>query len=151
MAKGFGVVGTGLWGEFHALVYSSHPGAQLVAVCDVNAERAAQIAKKYGAKRWYTGYLDLLADGEVDAVTVATPDHLHREIGVAAAQAGKDVLMEKPLALTVDDCQAVIAAAQRAGSKLMVDFHNRWNPPLTYSSAALRPATWATRCSSAAG
>ncbi len=62
-------------------------------------------------------------------MTVATPDHLHREIGVAAAQAGKHVLMEKPLALTVADCKAVIAATRAAGVKLMVDFHNRWSPP----------------------
>ena len=129
MTKGFGVIGTGLWGEFHALVYSTHAGAQLVAVCDANAERAEQIAKKYGARRWYTKYSDLLADKEVDAVTVATPDHLHCEIGVAAARAGKDILMEKPLALTVADCQAIIAVASKAGVKLMVDFHNRWNPP----------------------
>ena len=129
MAKGFGVIGTGLWGEYHALVYSTHPGAELVAVCDVNAERAAQVAHRYGARRWYTRYTDLLADPEVDALTVATPDHLHCEIGVAAAKAGKHILMEKPLALTVADCQAIINAAAAAGVKLMVDFHNRWSPP----------------------
>ena len=129
MTKGFGVIGAGLWGEFHALVYSSHAGAELVAVCDANGERARQIAHKYGARRWYTQYDDLLADSDVDAVTVATPDHLHREIGVAAARAGKDILMEKPLALTVPDCRAITDAARTAGVKLMVDFHNRWNPP----------------------
>jgi predicted dehydrogenase len=129
MAKGFGVIGTGLWGEFHALVYSQHAGARLVAVCDANGERARHIAEKYGAPRWYTRYTDLLADTAVDAVTVATPDHLHCEIGVAAAQAGKDILMEKPLALTTADCQAIMTAAQQAGVKLMVDFHNRWSPP----------------------
>ena len=129
MNKGFGVIGTGLWGEFHALVYSSHAGAELAAVCDVDEQRAREIAHKYGARRWYTRYADLLADPAVEAVTVATPDHLHREVGVAAARAGKHILMEKPLALTVADCGAVIDAAQEAGVKLMVDFHNRWSPP----------------------
>ncbi len=129
MTKGFGVIGTGLWGEFHALVYSKHAGAQLVAVCDANKQRAEQIGAKYGAKRCYTTYSDLLADPEVDAVSVATPDHLHCEIGVAAARAGKDILMEKPLALTAHDARAIIDAAKQAGVKLMVDFHNRWNPP----------------------
>jgi predicted dehydrogenase len=129
MTKGFGVIGTGLWGEYHALTYATYPGADLVAVCDVNAERAAEMARKYGAKRWYSAYPELLADPEVDAVTVATPDYLHTEVGIAAAQAGKDILMEKPLALTVEDCQAIIAAAEKAGVRLMVDFHNRWNPP----------------------
>jgi predicted dehydrogenase len=129
MMKGFGVIGTGLWGEYHALTYSTHPGAELVAVCDANGKRAAQIAAEYGARRWYADYHELLADQEIDAVTVATPDFLHTEIGVAAAEAGKDILMEKPLALTVEDCQAVIRAASKAGVKLMVDFHNRWSPP----------------------
>jgi len=129
MTKGFGVIGVGLWGEYHALTYATYPGAKLVAVCDVDARRAAEMAGKYGAKRWYTAYQDLLADPDVDAVTVATPDYLHTEIGVAAARAGKDILMEKPLALTVEDCQAIIAAAEEAGVKLMVDFHNRWSPP----------------------
>lgn len=129
MAKGFGVIGTGLWGEYHALTYSTYPGAELVAVCDVDGERAAEMAGKYGAKRWYMNYRDLLADQEIDAVTIATPDYLHTEIGVAAAAAGKDILMEKPLALTVEDCRAVITAADKAGVKLMVDFHNRWSPP----------------------
>jgi predicted dehydrogenase len=101
----------------------------LVAVCDVDAGRAAEMADKYGAQRWYTAYQELLADTEIDAVTVATPDYLHTEIGIAAAQAGKDILMEKPLALTVEDCQKIIAAADQAGVKLMVDFHNRWSPP----------------------
>ncbi len=129
MTKGFGVIGVGLWGEYHAMTYASYPGARLAAVCDVNAKRAAQIAKEYGAARWYTDYHELLADDAVDAVTVATPDYLHTEVGVAAAEAGKDVLMEKPLALTVADCQSIIEAAERAGVKLMVDFHNRWSPP----------------------
>ncbi len=129
MTTGFGVIGAGLWGEFHALVYSHHPDATLAAVCDSNAARAQDIARAYGAARWYTDYRDLLADPAVAAVTIATPDHLHAEIGVAAAQAGKDILMEKPLALTVDDCRRIIAAAEQAGVKLMVDFHNRWNPP----------------------
>lgn len=130
MAIGFGVIGVGLWGEYHALVYSKHPGAELAAVCDTNEARAAQIAERFGARRWYASYDELLADHDVAAVSIATPDHLHRAVGEAAAKAGKHILMEKPLALTVEDCRAIIAAAEQAGVKLMVDFHNRWNPPL---------------------
>ncbi len=129
MTKGFGVIGTGLWGEYHALTYATYPGATLAAVCDIDADRAAQVAKTYGAQHWYTDYHELLADPAVDAVTVATPDYLHTEVGVAVAEAGKDLLMEKPLALTVEDCQTLIDAADEAGIKLMVDFHNRWSPP----------------------
>ncbi|RPI52493.1 MAG: gfo/Idh/MocA family oxidoreductase [Chloroflexi bacterium] len=130
MAVGFGVIGTGLWGEYHALTYSTYPGAELAAVCDVDAKRAAQVSERFGARRSYSDYRELLADPMVKAVTVATPDFLHTEVGVAAALAGKHILMEKPLALTVEDCQTVIDAAERAGVRLMVDFHNRWSPPL---------------------
>lgn len=130
MATGFGVIGTGLWGEYHALTYSTYPGAELVAVCDVDPNRAAEVANRFGARRCYTDYRELLADVEVKAVSVATPDFLHTEVGVAAARAGKDILMEKPLALTVEDCQTIIGEAGQAGVKLMVDFHNRWSPPL---------------------
>lgn len=129
MAKGFGVIGTGLWGEYHALVYSTHPGAELAAVCDADAGRAQEIGRKYGARRAVTDYRELLADPAVQAVTIATPDYLHAEIAVAAAQAGKDILLEKPMALTVADCEAILAAVETAGVRLMVDFHNRWSPP----------------------
>lgn len=137
MSKGFGIVGTGVWGENHALTYSTFPGAQLVAVCDVNEARAAEVARKYGAKRWYSAYQELLADPEVEAVSVATPDFAHTEVAVAAAQAGKDLLVEKPLALTVEDCHRIVDAAARSGVKLMVDFHNRWNPPFNVLKARI--------------
>jgi predicted dehydrogenase len=129
MSKGFGVIGAGLWGQSHALVYSSHPGAVLAAVCDVDAQRAAEISARYHAGIVYSRYQDLLADPSVDAISVATPDPLHSEICVAAAKAGKDILVEKPLALTVAECRAIMDAAAASGVKLMVDFHNRWNPP----------------------
>jgi len=137
MSKGFGVIGVGTWGEYHALTYSHYPGAALVAVCDKEETRAQAIAAKYGAQRYYTDYRELLGDPEVQAVSVATPDFLHREIAVAAAEAGKDILVEKPLATTVKDAQAIVEATDRAGVKLMVDFHNRWNPPFNLAKATI--------------
>jgi len=137
MSKGFGVIGVGTWGEYHALTYSRHPGAALVAVCDKDEARAQAIAAKYGAQRCYTDYRELLGDPEIQAVSIATPDFLHREIAVAAAEAGKDTLVEKPLATMVEDAQAIIEAAERAGVKLMVDFHNRWNPPFNLAKATI--------------
>ena len=126
---GFGVIGAGLFGENHALAYSRLPGVDLVAVCDSNEERAIEVADKYGATSYYTNYTELLARPDIAAVSIATPDFAHREIALAAAKAGKHILCEKPLALTIEDSQAIVDAARENGVKLMVDFHNRVNPP----------------------
>ncbi|MDQ3815411.1 MAG: Gfo/Idh/MocA family oxidoreductase [Armatimonadota bacterium] len=125
---GFGVIGVGTWGELHALVYANTPGARLAAVCDTDAARAERVGTACGAARIYTDYRELLADENVRAVSIVLPDFLHREAAVAAARAGKHILVEKPLATTQDDCRAIIAAARDAGIHLFVDFHNRWSP-----------------------
>ena len=127
---GCGVIGTGIvGGAWHAHVYDKMPQTKLVAVCDLNEERARTIAEKYGVAHVYTDYRDLLANSDIAAVSIATPDFAHREIAIAAAEAGKHILVEKPLATTVEDAEAIVNATQKAGVKLMVDFHNRVSPP----------------------
>lgn len=128
---GFGVIGVGTWGEMHACVYASTPGARLAAVCDSNEDRARRVAKNCSAPAGYSNYHDLLADNAVHAVSIVLPDFLHREAVVAAARAGKHILVEKPLATSEEDGIAMIVAAREAGVKLFVDFHNRWNPLFT--------------------
>ena len=122
---GFGVIGAGLFGENHALVYSRLPGVELVAVCDQNEERAREVAERYGARAHYTDYAQLLADPDIRAVSIATPDFAHTAIALAAAEAGKHILCEKPLATTVEEAQAVVDTAARAGVKL----HGRLSQP----------------------
>jgi len=134
---GFGVVGTGIFGENHALVYSRLPESELVAVCDVNAERAKMVADKYAARTYYTDYQELLKNPDIQAVSVATPDFAHHDIAVAAAQARKHILCEKPLATTVEDAQGIVDAARQAGVKLMVDYHNRINPPFAAAKRSI--------------
>jgi len=128
--SGFGVIGTGVWGETHLKTYSTHPGAELVCICDLNESLVRERAQQYGASCWTTDYHELLARDDVDAVSVVTPDFLHREIAIAAMEAGKHVLLEKPMATTVEDCEAMVAAAEANDVTLMVDFHNRWNPAM---------------------
>lgn len=136
---GFGVIGTGIvGGAWHAHVYHHMPRASLVAVCDLNEARAREIAEKYGRPHVYTDYGELLARPDIAAVSIATPDFAHREIAVAAAEAGKHILVEKPLATTVEDAEAILAAVEKAGVKLMVDFHNRANPAFVTARQALR-------------
>lgn len=136
---GFGVIGAGIvGGGWHADVYARHPRARLVGVCDLDAERADRVARKYGAPLATTDYRSLLARPDIVAVSIATPDFAHREIAVAAAEAGKHLLVEKPLATTSADAEAIVAAARRAGVLLMVDFHNRVNPAFLQAQRALQ-------------
>ena len=85
---------------------------ELVAVSRADAARAESFAKEFGAKRWHADWRELLKDPEVEAVYIATPVHLHAEPAAAAAEAGKHVLCEKPMALTVADCERMNAAAE---------------------------------------
>lgn len=126
----FALVGAGLFGEMHARAYRAHPEAELAVVCDVNRARAREVAQRYGAGRFCTDWREVALDAEIAAASVATPDFAHTEIAVGLARAGKHLLVEKPLAMTEEECEQIIAAAREAGVKLMVDFHNRWSPPL---------------------
>jgi predicted dehydrogenase len=129
---GFGVIGTGIvGGAWHAHVYHQMPQAKLVAVCDLNEKLAKDIAQKYDVEHVYTDYRELLKNPDIQAVSIATPDFAHREIAVAAAEAGKHILVEKPLATNVEDAEAIMDAVNKAGVKLMVDFHNRISPPFS--------------------
>ncbi len=136
--KGFGVIGAGIvGGGLHAHVYRHLPQAELIAVCDLNEERAREVAERYAAPHVYSDYRDLLARDDIAAVSIATPDFAHRDIAVAAAEAGKHILVEKPLATTTEDAEAITRAVDMAGVKLMVAFQNRVNPAFVAGRQAL--------------
>ncbi len=134
---GCGVIGAGTWGEAHARIFSSEPYSELIAVCDLVEEKARGLAQKYGAKRWYTDMEKLLRDTDIQAVGITTPDFAHREPFVAACQAGKDILVEKPLATNREDLKAMKDAFQKSHSRVMVDFHTRWNPPIVVTKESI--------------
>lgn len=124
-----GIVGAGTWGQTHASIYAEHICAIPVAICDSREERAREIADKYGIAKVYTDYHSLAADPEVDAVAIVTPDFAHGDIAVAMANAGKDILIEKPIATTREDIERICKAVRENHVRCMVDLHNRWNPP----------------------
>lgn len=124
----FGVVGAGLWGSFHCKTLSALPNAEIAAVCDLDPARARSMQEQFGARKAYTDYRELIADPEVEAVTVATPDFAHADIVLAAITAQKHVLSEKPLATSLDEARKIAELAARGKTKVMVDFHNRVNP-----------------------
>src|SRR5947207_4321932 len=112
-----GLIGAGVMGRAHAQALSSVPQAQIIAVADPILERAQALAGPYKAQA-YADYRDLLDD--VDAVWICTPSFLHCEQATTAAAAGKHLFVEKPLALSIADGQAIIAAARTAQVRLMV-------------------------------
>jgi predicted dehydrogenase len=119
-----GLIGCGSMGGSHARQMGALGDIRLAAACDVDEAKARALAEAVRAEgqdvRIYTDVRDLLADPAVPAVIVATPNFTHREIVLAAIEAGKHVFCEKPMALTVADCDEMIAAAERTGRKLMV-------------------------------
>lgn len=126
---GWGAVGIGAFFQNTiAPAVAAEPDCELKAVTSRDPERARATAEAFGAEGAYTDFADLLADPRVDIVYVATPNALHAEQVVAAAGAGKHVLCEKPLALTISDARTAVGACESAGVALGVDFHNRFLP-----------------------
>jgi predicted dehydrogenase len=119
------VVGVGHLGRHHARILASLPGAELAAVVDVNTDRADSIGAANSTNAAYD-YRDVL--GRVDAVTVAVPTELHHQIAIPFLEAGTPVLVEKPLARTVSEADAILQAAARGGALLAVGHTERFNP-----------------------
>jgi myo-inositol 2-dehydrogenase/D-chiro-inositol 1-dehydrogenase len=116
----FGLIGYGLWGRHHAAAIASAPGATLAAIACATEATAAAAARECPAVPVVRDYRALLARADVDAVAVVVPNHLHAEVGVAALEAGKDVLLEKPMATTLADCDRLLAAARASGRVLTI-------------------------------
>jgi myo-inositol 2-dehydrogenase / D-chiro-inositol 1-dehydrogenase len=118
----FGLIGYGLWGRHHAAAITAAPGAVLAAIACASAATAASARRDFPGAAVTVDYRELLARPDLDAVAVVVPNHLHAEVGVAALEAGKDVLLEKPMATTLADCDRLLAAA-RAGDRVLTIGH----------------------------
>ncbi len=121
-----GVIGTGM-GRYHMEAYANHPHVELVAVCDLNAAEAKDMAARYGARHVFTDYRKMY-EMPLDIVSVSTPNYLHAPMAIEALQSGKHVLTEKPMATTVADAMAMVEAAKKAKKRLMVDMSLRFVP-----------------------
>ena len=113
----FAIVGCGVIGPTHARSISHIPGAKLMAVCDIVAEKAQCLAETYGIDA-YTDYKEMLQRNDIDVINVTVPSGLHAQVGIAAAQAGKHVIVEKPIDVTLEKADALIQACRTAGVKL---------------------------------
>jgi UDP-N-acetylglucosamine 3-dehydrogenase len=130
------VIGVGTMGRNHARVYWEMGGVELVGVADVNAELAEAVARRYGT-RAYSDYRRLLDEQKPDALTVAVPTQDHLGVALEALQRGIHLLIEKPIAFTVDEGQRIVAAAAATGAQLMVGHIERFNPAVVALKAHL--------------
>ncbi|WP_284645511.1 Gfo/Idh/MocA family protein [Paenibacillus silviterrae] len=121
------VIGVGSISTHHLKSYQRNPHVRLYAVCDLNGERARAKAEEYNAEKAYTDYHELLADPKVDAVSICTWNNTHAEISIAALEAGKHVLVEKPPAMTVEEALRMQDAVKRTGKLLQIGFVRRYD------------------------
>jgi predicted dehydrogenase len=131
----FGIIGCGWIANVkHLPTYSGMPDTEIVALCDINRQKAEEAAKRFGLSEAhiYRDYREMLNDGDVEVVHVCTPNPLHAEMTVAAFEAGKHVLAEKPMATSAADARRMINAAKKAGKKLTAGFNWRWRPECVF-------------------
>jgi len=126
MTLKIGVIGAGSISESHLDSYANNEEVEIYAICDLNEERAKAKATKYHASKVYTNYHELLANEEIEAVSICTWNNTHAEIAIAALDAGKHVLVEKPLSKTVEEALRVQEAVKRSGKVLQVGFVRRY-------------------------
>ena len=133
----FGIVGCGLIADFHARALQSVSNAELGGIFDLSLEKAREKSKTYQCRSFQT-LEAMLEDPDIDAITIATPSGAHLEPAVAAAKAGKHVLCEKPLEITLERVDAMIEAHRQAGTQLGGIFQNRFNDAVALLQQAIK-------------
>jgi predicted dehydrogenase len=131
-----GVVGVGVMGSNHARVLAEMPGVKLVGIADPDSARCNLVAERLGCATFKDA--EALLNAGVDAVTIAAPTHLHRDIALDCAARGVHIMVEKPIAPTVEESRAIVAAARRAGVTLMVGHVERFNPAVQSIKRAIK-------------
>ena len=131
-----GVVGVGVMGSNHARVLADIPGVDLVGVVDPDPKQRDRVGSALGCETF--GSLDALIGRGVDALTIAAPTHLHRDIAIECASRGIHLLVEKPIASTIEEGHAIVAACRRAGVTLMAGHVERFNPAVEAIKRAIK-------------
>jgi predicted dehydrogenase len=136
-----GLIGAGFMGKAHAtafrnvpLIFGDEPGRPVLEIiADVEAQAVEKRAAEFGFARWTTNWREVIEDPRVDIVDIVTPNHLHAEMAVAAAEAGKHIYCEKPLANTSADAARIVAAVEKAGVTSIVGFNYLKNPAQAFA------------------
>jgi len=133
----FAVVGCGSIGKRHVAVIDAENKAELVALCDINPTPANELSQLYGNVPVFNSYTEMLAHTHADIISICTPHGLHASMTLEAAKAKKHILVEKPMALHLDDCKEMIQAAKENQVELFVVKQNRYNKPIALTKKAL--------------
>jgi predicted dehydrogenase len=135
---GVGLVGVGAIGRLHAENYATKiPNATLVGIADVNVDAAEQVASKHGVRGIYADYRELLKDRSVEAVVLATPPFLKKEITMAAAELGKHVFCEKPMTLSVKDADEMVRVVEGSKIKFQIGYQKRFDTSFVRAKEAI--------------
>lgn len=126
------IIGSGSISGYHVAGIRAAGRARVVAMVGRNREKTEQRARELGIDRAETDFRGVLEDASVDAVVVATPDNTHKTIAIAALEAGKPVLVQKPMALSIEECRAILDARDRTGCPLTVSFMHRYFPEVRW-------------------
>lgn len=133
----FAIAGCGSIGKRHIAVVDAEPNAELVAICDIDGKKCIELSMLYSNVKYYTDYATMLKEVDVDIVNIATPHGLHASMSIAAANAKKNILVEKPMALNAADCALMNEAAKNNNVKLFVVKQNRYNTPIGLTKMAI--------------
>ena len=131
-----GLIGSGMYARVHANAYRSDSRTVLKVLWSPTKSHREEAASELGCTAAET-WQEIINDSSIDCISVSTPDFAHTEYAVAALNAGKHVLLEKPMAMTSSDCEKIIAARDRSGKNLMVNYHNRWYPAFKTAREAI--------------
>lgn len=137
MSLRIAIVGSGFMGQLHARVVAESPAAELAAIVDLNEAVGRPVAERLGTG-FYASVDDALRDPSIDAFVVALPDKLHRDASVQILEAGKPLLVEKPMAHTLESARAIAEAAERGDARLLVGQIMRHDPRYAAAAAAVR-------------
>jgi predicted dehydrogenase len=134
------IIGTGMMGKCHCLAFKAVKGVftdvvkpKLEVICDIDEQSALRKAEEFDFTRVSTDWRDVVSDPQIDLVSVATPNRLHREISIAALAAGKHVYCEKPMASRLEDAEAMAEAARRSDRVTLLGYNFAQNPILFYA------------------
>ena len=123
----FGLIGSGIYARVHGRVYNSDPRVILKSLWSPTRSHREEAAGQFGCSASGT-WEEIINDSTIDCIAVVTPDFAHTQYAVAALDAGKHVILEKPMAMSSEECKKIISARDSNNKKLMVNYHNRWYP-----------------------
>lgn len=135
--KNFAIVGCGRIAKKHAEAIHNSKKANLYALCDIDSDRMAELAEKYEVKHIYHDLKEMLENPEIDVVNICTPHHLHADMAIMAIEREKHVVIEKPIATSVEDANRIIEAAKKYNVKATVVHQNRFNNAIQKTRKAL--------------